>query len=395
MAACLNIEEWRASTRTEVLEFLDQSGKAGEGKRQLLAVHRKLRPVDVYSYLRARFGEPNGFQNVLRKDDSDNLVHWDFQLKAGNEDIYISGYLREVHILISESLTDEEWKTLINGIKSDYRRIAKDKTAMVRSFEKYALFQNKYVSLSNLCAGLYERISEAPQPVDVIYPGETKESLDSFNTLMDQRSKRAESLFGDCLKLRLLMPIMAEAYINMLILTFCYGNIRDNRSLYNNFLRTGFPEKLRLLSVNCDGFRKPVDKTVPGYSDFMRIINKRNFALHGNVDPMLEQIETVYFEDRRPLFVNPGNNIELLFEYMEAHADPVGLIKEYEQLHIFLYEISECLLPRNKAFFEQVVSDAYPGFRTDLRRPTRLFPDHYVWAGFPGIRYDDQLNVKW
>ncbi len=396
MAACLNVETWRASTRTEVAEFLDASKKSKERKRETLAVRTKLRPVDVYAYLRARFGEPNGFQNFLRKeDDSDNIVHWDFQLKAGNEDVYICGHLREVHLIVLEKLTDEEWKELINAIKADFSRVAKDKSAIVKSFEKYILFQNKYSAIAGLCADLHASILDAPGPVDAIYPSESKESLDESRKSMEERSKRIEKLFGDCLKLRLLMPIMAEAYINMLILTFCRSAIRDDETAYNSFLRTNIPERLELLCVNCDGFSKAVDKSVPGYGDFMTIINRRNFALHGNVDPVREPIEVVYFEERRPLFVHPGNNIELLFQYMEAQADPASLLREYEQLHGFLVEMTECLVPRSKRFFEQVISDAYPGFRVDVRRPTRLFPDHYVWSGFPGMRYDDELDVNW
>ena len=74
----------------------------------------------------------------------------------------------------------------------------------------------------------------------------------------------------------------------MLILTFCRNAIRDDEVAYNSFLRTNIPERLELLSVNCDGFLKTVDKSVPGYGDFMTIINRRNFALHGNVDPVRE-----------------------------------------------------------------------------------------------------------
>jgi hypothetical protein len=261
--------------------------------------------------------------------------------------------------------------------------------------EKYVIFQNKFVAIAGLCADLHQSISDAPAPIEAIYPNEEVGSQESFKQAMEGRSKRIEALFGNCLKLRLLMPIMAEAFINMLILTFVKNDIRDNIVLYNNFLRSTIPERLELLSVNCDGFAKPVDKTVPGYGHFMRIVNKRNFALHGNVDPIREEIEVVYFDKRRPLFVNPGNNIELLFSYMEAHADSAGLLKEYEELHGFLIEITECLSPRNKQFFGQVVSDAYPGYETKKLRPTRLFADHYVWAAAEGTRYDDQLNVKW
>lgn len=395
MPICLNVQDWRASTRSEIVEFLARSDKPGRKKRHLLAVRRHLKPVDVYSYLRARFGTPNGFQNVLRRDDSDNLVHWDFQLKAGTEDVYICGHLREVHMIVSEALSDEEWQMLIRNIKSDYSRVSRKKSAMVRTFEKYILFQNKYALLASLCAELHERILDAPKPVKIEYPGPNDKNLDKFKASTDERAKRAERLFGDCLKLRLVMPVMAEAYINMLILTFCRSQIRDDNALYENFLRTKFPERLYLLSENCDGFRKAVDKTVPGLADFMRIMNRRNFSLHGNVDPMREPIEPVYFEGKRPLFVNPGNNIELLFDYLETQANPTQLLDEYEKLHGFLYELSECLTPRHKRFFEQVVSDSYPGFRTDVRRPTRLFPDHHLWSGFPGIRYDDQLDVRW
>ena len=147
MTACLNVETWRASTPAEVAEFLDASKKPKARRRESLAVRTKLRAVDVYAYLRARFGEPNGFQNFLRKDDSDNIVHWDFQLKAGDEDVYICGHLRQVHLIVSEEMSDEGWKALINAIKADFGRVAKAKSAIVKNFEKYILFQNKYSAI--------------------------------------------------------------------------------------------------------------------------------------------------------------------------------------------------------------------------------------------------------
>jgi hypothetical protein len=71
--------------------------RAKRGRKRMgpsmLAVRSSLSPVDVYCYLKARFGEPNGFQNFLRKDDSDNWIHWDFNLKAGDEDVRICGHL--------------------------------------------------------------------------------------------------------------------------------------------------------------------------------------------------------------------------------------------------------------------------------------------------------------
>jgi hypothetical protein len=107
---CLNIEAWRRSTSDELAAFYQSKSDNSRSKKRLggvLTVRAHLRPVDVYAYLRARFGEPNGIQNFLRKDDSDNLIHWDFNLKSGNADIYISGASREIMFLLSESLTQK------------------------------------------------------------------------------------------------------------------------------------------------------------------------------------------------------------------------------------------------------------------------------------------------
>lgn len=91
---CLDLSSWRAFSQDEVLAHVQgiyESKKDGSRKGCLLAVRRHLSPLDMYCYLKARFGEPNGFQNVLRKDDSENLIHWDFNLWAGAAQIYICG----------------------------------------------------------------------------------------------------------------------------------------------------------------------------------------------------------------------------------------------------------------------------------------------------------------
>src|SRR5690349_24755925 len=95
--ACLKVEEWRKSAPAEVLKFIDPK-EPDRPRRDALVVRSQLKPVDVYAYLKGRFGQPNGFQNFLRRDTSDNLVHWDFNLKAGSVDLYFCGATREVQI---------------------------------------------------------------------------------------------------------------------------------------------------------------------------------------------------------------------------------------------------------------------------------------------------------
>jgi len=50
-------------------------------------------------------------------------IHWDFNLKAASEDVYVSGTYREIHFMLSEKLTDDNWREFIFRVKSDYSRV--------------------------------------------------------------------------------------------------------------------------------------------------------------------------------------------------------------------------------------------------------------------------------
>jgi hypothetical protein len=404
MPKCLNVGAWRIANKDELIAFTEGLGKRpiGRGRKRKpkiagtrhLIVRRRLKQVDLYAYLRARFGAPNGFQNFLRSDSSDNLIHWDFVIKAGDQDVYIQGVMRDVHFLLSESLIDDEWKTLILAIRSDFARISRKKSTMMKSFEKYIVFQNKFAVLANLCADLHASIIDAP-PQLAEPPRATRKGMKQYKIILDAVSKRATDLYGDCLKLKLLMPIMAEAFINMLVLVFCKDDIRKDRTRYDVFVREKMPQKLALLTVNCDGFSHEVDRTSEAYRNFLRIMNDRNFAIHGNVDPEREQIEVVYFEGKRPLFVEGGDHIFRLFEHLEFINKPAKVVADYEAVHMFLLELTQMLSSRHQEFFEQVIEDMYPGYEVHKRRVTKILPGHNAAFQFGHERYEDDLDVEW
>jgi hypothetical protein len=63
------IEQFRADDRPGFFTFWN--------------LKNEIKPVDLCCYLVARFGPPNGIQNFLRGDHSDNLIHreWALQYK--------------------------------------------------------------------------------------------------------------------------------------------------------------------------------------------------------------------------------------------------------------------------------------------------------------------------
>src|SRR5438270_2488876 len=168
-----DIASWRALTKKEIAAFLKtlyENAKVGQsGKRKKnrerrrgsgLIIRTHLTPLDVYCYLRARFGEPNGFQNYLRRDDSDNLIHWEYQIQAHGVNMNIMGSDRQIHFWLGEVLTDEQWKELISIIKNDYKRVGAEKSRVVRGLEKWVVFPNKYVQIAEICAELYGDICD-------------------------------------------------------------------------------------------------------------------------------------------------------------------------------------------------------------------------------------------
>ena len=125
---------------------------------------------------------------------------------------------------------------------------------MLRSFEKYFVFQNKFVSLAGLCADLHAEILDAPPYERPAFSADGND-VKPLEAAMTKVSERAEKIFRASLLLRLVTPIMVEAYINMVILIFCKDAIRLELDLYQAFLRTHIPERIALLSEIARGSR--------------------------------------------------------------------------------------------------------------------------------------------
>lgn len=405
-----DIASWRALTKKEVADFLKalyenakarQSGRRKKSpERRLgsgLIIRTHLTPLDVYCYLKARFGEANGFQNYLRRDDSDNLIHWEYQVQAHGVNMNIMGSDRQIHFWIGEMLTDQQWKELISIIKGDYKRVGVEKSRVLRGLEKWMVFPNKYVQIADVCAELYEDICnniggfESYRPTSVHQRREGK----ARSAVAEKLSKRAGKLYGNCIQLALLTPILAEAFINLLILVLCKPETRNDKAAFEQFVRSHIHTKIFSLSEHCIGFANALDENTPGFKEFKRVMDRRNHAIHGNIDPIRERLETVYFHGKVPVFSETGDHLGRYFDAMERQYAPQRVIDDYISTHSFLIEIVRNLEPMVGFQLWQVLEDPYPGYDARRQRAGVLFPN-YVVSGYPvGLRYDDELEVEW
>jgi hypothetical protein len=117
----LDPKTWRVAAPEEVMEWMSKGphkrkkGRSSSKIRRssvpnpllgLLVFRTLLAPLDVYAYLRARFGDPNGLQSMMIhkigmvQEDSANIINWDYLLKVENQNLLITGAGREVHVMI-------------------------------------------------------------------------------------------------------------------------------------------------------------------------------------------------------------------------------------------------------------------------------------------------------
>lgn len=414
---CVDVQSWRASTNQEIRQSIEKlKARVKEFKTRsrdsktrktpsalwrglhVLAVRQQLSPVEVYCYLRARFGKPNGLIDILRSNDSGNWIHWDFDLKAGGQDVRVCGTSREIHIMVSENLTDENWRDLILGIKADYKRVAKEKSVIFKSLEHWVTFSNKFVEVANICADLHGEISDNIRGFhNYKSPScRTKRELRETHRVIKNLSERASKLYQHCLELSLLTPVLAEAFINMLILILCKQEVRNNKRHFDKFIRSDIDVKLFDLHLKCDDFARSIDPNSEKFKAFKRIMDKRNHAIHGNCDPEREKIEEVYFEGKRPLFIESGDIFGKYFEALERQYQPHTVIKDYENTYTFLLEIMACLNPGTAKSVWRIMEDRHPGYDTNRKIAGALFSDTLMKGLLlPGVKYDDELAVTW
>jgi hypothetical protein len=401
----LDVLAWRAFTPEESIAHTKNIAAHARSRdmedpifRSALVFRRMFSPVDVYCYLKARFGSPNGFQTFLRKDSSDNWIHWDYNIRSHNAHVRLFGTYREIHVNTSDELEDADWLELASRLKRDFSRVAAKKKSVQESLEKWVLFPNHYVEVAALCGKLHSSVLTLSKRLESLrakaFPSFPPESEREKHTrIFNQFVHVSQRLYAESLELSLLTPVLVESFINMAILILCKRNIRENGRQFEAFIRSNIDVKVFDLAYKCDGFIGQVDGNSPEYRCFKKVMDKRNDTIHGNISPEKEKLEVIYFEKRRPLFKEPGDHLAKYFDSLSRRYDTDAVIADYENVHLFFVYIATLLNPDMRSGFWQTMESQFPGFDVNRKKAGVLLPEHISMAALQGTRYDDELNV--
>jgi hypothetical protein len=385
---------WRNFTKEEIqnyLESLNPKSKLPRKKGGVLVLRNLASPLDIYTYLQARFGRPNGIQTLLKRDDSDNIFHWDYYLMAGNSHLFFIGATQEVHVWTQDNLSDEDWLRLIENLKKDYQRVGSEKKKVLARLEKWSIFPNHFLSLANRCATSYEKLRKAVEIIPTLKsPSFVLEDKNRQNA-----AKKEARLYSDIMvastELSVLTPVMFEAFIGLIVAVFIKPAVKKNKRVYESFVRGPLDVKLFDMHTRCKGFEKEIDQENPFMKKYWSVVNRRNDTIHGNVDPIRDAIDTVYFDGKVPLFRSGGDRIKSHWESIERQYKPNTILDDYITTHEFIYEIINHMRPAYRETMYVLMEEAQPGYDQKREIFGKLFPDFVAAFLMPGLKYDNEL----
>ena len=377
----LNVESWRLPKDTSEYKSYLSILKSNDRKISGFIVTDEISQIDLYCYLKARFGAANGSAMAFRAPSSANLIQWSYLIIADNHFIDLVGSNTYTQIVIhGTSLFDEsKFKTLIANIKKDFQRISSKLSEIKRSLEKWALFVNPYKRLERIVNSYEKQLKELdldnlPLPQNPAKSPETKDFFASLNKCSGAYSMAVE--LGTSLSM--IIPVLGESFINLLIFLCAKSEIKNDSRMYENTIRIQIDVRIKSLHLYCEGFIKPVDSSKQEFKDFHSLMNSRNDFLHGNIDPHKLMYDEVCFDKTIPLFKRNQSFAERTLLPPLQFIEPKTVLRNIEIVKNFISFVLDHISPDCKQYVELVMQTSQLGWRRDTKTVGILFSERLI-----------------
>ncbi len=288
----------------DIIALLQSKERPKAGTRWILK--NEVRPVDLYCYLGARFGAPNGIQNFLRGEGSDNLIHWEWFLRYEGSYISIQGmnFRTEVGILGLAALEKSDKDRFVQQIKSQFAKCHEAMGNIRKSLEHWIEFVNPYQRLRRSVSALNDELLslKLDPKSDSIPDMYMMQDLAEYERQWKEQATKYSRAIGLSFGIRSMLPVMAEAFVNLLLYILMKPELKKDERLRENAIRQQIDIRIKSLSHNCTGFKHHIDYTCDACKRYHTLVNKRNDLLHGNV--VIEQLRfnELYFNGTVPIF---------------------------------------------------------------------------------------------
>lgn len=342
----------------------------------------EIKPLDLYCYLYAKYGPPNGIQNFLRTDDSDNLIHWEWTLAGeyGLTSIQGQNFRSEVHLIgdfKGKGLTLEDF---ISQIKSDIGNYGKKISDLRKNLEKWTQFVNPYKRIESALNLHFEKLDELNlNPLlDKVPQATSEEEFKDFGERWSAVSEKYNYAVGLTFGLRSMLPVLAESFVNLVLFILCRPDIKSNERLFQNTVRQPIDVRVQSLHVNCIGFDSSVDYSSEECKRFHTLMNERNDLLHGNVEVNKLSIGDVFFNKKVPLFIQYEDFWDKSIGVSMQSVKLASIHEDRIVVEKFIQYVLSKLTADIKEQVELIMDKGQLGFNHKAGRIGVLFPEHMV-----------------
>jgi hypothetical protein len=345
-------------------------------------LNNQILPVDMYCYLYAKYGAPNGLQNFLRSNHSDNLIHWEWALASADGLILIQGhnFRSEVHLMGDFRNKGLELNHLITQFKADFSVYGKKMKEVRTHLEKWTQFINPYKRISSAVEQHIKKLEElnlSPQ-MDKLPQPITEDEYMLYKQHWAEVANKYNYAVGLAFGIRSMLPVLAESFVNLLLSILGKPEIKNNDRLFQDTVRRPIDIRVQSLHLNCNHFYRPVDYGSAQCKAFHSLMNERNDILHGNLDLNRLSFGEVFFNGNVPVF----NAYESFWDKsigVSIQSIRIERIKDdYQAVKMFILYLLDCLDPSIREVVEYTASMEQLGFNKTTNRIGILFPKHLV-----------------
>jgi hypothetical protein len=372
----MNIETWVPVDIRDSLGIVAK-GEKKKGHPSYCLNNGRLSPLTLYCYLKSKFGPPNGIQMLFKKpNDSDNLIHWHYTIRSDEDILEILGMNTKIEFWLNSSVkvSESDWDDLINRIKQDFKNQGPGMSAIRKDLEHWWLFINPYSRFSGIVSSGVEKLKaldiENIKVPDVL---KRRTAQDEFMQEIEAYTKSYTEAGFLCATLRLVAPVYAESFVNLLIFLTAKPEVKADERLYQDLIRKQIDVRVKSLPLYCHGFKSSPDDTSVEFKAFLRLMNHRNDILHGNIDPQSLKFDEVWFDGYTPLFKDEKLLLERATYHSLKHIEPTAVMEDVQTVETFIEYLMTLLEPNVRQQVELLANDPYPGWREETGRVGKLF----------------------
>ncbi len=378
----LNPETWNTPSSPHKDAWLKYGGFYGHR----WANDGSVSPLDLYCYLRARFGVPNGPTMAIRHPSTENIYQWHYVVACGDRVIHFIARIDRLEIVpqADADASADEWAELVSSLKKDFARVGSQIGNVRKSLETWHLFVNPFCRLSGILTHFERKLrDDPPAPPPAIPATADAAGIAAFQSSFDEFASNMLETRAAGLSTRMLAPVWGESFVNLVLFVLGKPEIRADRRVYESTLRQPIDVRIASLHHNCRGFDRRVDRGAGAFKKFHTLMNARNNLLHGNVDPSALRFDTVFFDQVQyqtdgprheiPLFDDEQNLALRLLKGTSQDISADQALADIATVREFIALVLNNIEPRIRDVLQAVMESPYPGQRQGDQRTGVLF----------------------